>query len=164
MVNGMREITGKGKLFFMVLMAVISLLCLLPEYTDAEKGKKVSVAAFGALPGDGQNDAGPLRKAMEYCRSNPGITLYFPPGIYNFSDRKAIELMDGIVTGKVRGNPQDSIFRPYYPYVRGVSGADDVTVRYNEVTGCKTPLDIRFSKNVRVYSNTGIADLKGELR
>ncbi len=160
MINGLREIIEKRKLFFMASIAAIGILCLLPGHTDAEKGKKVSVAAFGAIPDDGQNDAGPLRKAMDYCRSNPGITLYFPSGIYNFSDRKAIELMDGILTGKVRGNPQDSIFRPYYPYVKGLdfNGLQDIQIEAPGAVllceGYMEPVSLNHCTNIRISGMT----------
>jgi parallel beta-helix repeat protein len=34
-----------------------------------------------------------------------------------------------------------------------ISGADDVTVRNNEISGCKTPVHVQYSTNVKVYNN-----------
>lgn len=67
---------------------------------------------------------------MAYCKGNPGTVLQFPPGIYDFRDETAVELMEGILNGKVKGNSQDSIFKPYYPYGKGLDFDDvhDVTV------------------------------------
>ena len=39
-----------------------------------------------------------------------------------------------------------------------VSGAKDVVVRYNEIAGCKIPVNIRYSADVDVSSNPGVAD------
>lgn len=40
-----------------------------------------------------------------------------------------------------------------------ISGAGNVTVRYNEITGCSNPVRIRYSDDVKVYSNLGL-DIK----
>jgi hypothetical protein len=34
-----------------------------------------------------------------------------------------------------------------------ISGADEVTVRNNEISGCKTPVHVQYSTNVKVYNN-----------
>ena len=81
---------------------------------------RVAVADFGAIPGDNQSDTEALRKAMAYCKDHPGTILKFEPGVYDFRDEKAAELMEGILGGKMKGNPQDSIFKPYYPYGKGL--------------------------------------------
>jgi nitrous oxidase accessory protein NosD len=41
-----------------------------------------------------------------------------------------------------------------------VSGASDVTIRSNEISGCKAPVKISHSDNVKVYSNFGAADFE----
>lgn len=160
MANIRKKITGRRSIFFIASIAVVSLLFLLPSNADAKKAKQISVAVFGALPDDGKNDAENLRKAMDYCRSNSGITLYFPPGIYNFSDRKAVELMDGIADGKVRGNPQDSIFRPYYPYMKGLdfNGLHDIRVEASGAVllceGYMEPVSLNHCTNILISGLT----------
>jgi len=43
-----------------------------------ETSKRVSVTGFGALPDDGQNYAGALRKAMEYSKRIPAPFCNLP--------------------------------------------------------------------------------------
>jgi len=90
---------------------------------------RVSVADFGAIPDDGQNDAGSLRQAMEHCRKHPGTVLYFPPGVYDFRDEQAVKLMDDILAGVIK-DAHRAIFQPYFPYVKGLdfNGVKDLTV------------------------------------
>lgn len=113
----------------------VLLLCLVISFgilsCREEKGmNSVSVADFGAVPDDGRNDAEALNKAMLYCKEHPGTVLHFDQGVYDYIDEKAVGLMMGILNGKVKGNPQDSIFRPYYPYAKGLdfNGMRDIEV------------------------------------
>ena len=41
-----------------------------------------------------------------------------------------------------------------------VSGAEDVTIRYNEIVGCKNPVYMAHSEHVDVYANAGVSDFK----
>lgn len=83
-------------------------------------GDAVPIARFGALPDDGQNDAAALRKALDHARANPGTTLTFAPGVYNFRDEAAVALMDKAMAGGLGKTPEKVIFTPYYPYVKGL--------------------------------------------
>jgi hypothetical protein len=98
--------------------------------------KLISVTVFGAIPDDGENDAVPLRKAMAYCKKNPGTTLFFSPGVYNFRDENAVRLMNDAMSGKLGKNPQEKIFTPYYPYVKGLDfdGQSHTTIAANGAT------------------------------
>jgi hypothetical protein len=51
-------------------------------------GARVSVADFGAIPNDGQNDASALRKALDFCKRHPGVILYFSAGRLQLQRRK----------------------------------------------------------------------------
>ncbi|WP_423129890.1 right-handed parallel beta-helix repeat-containing protein [Gaoshiqia sp. Z1-71] len=119
--------TGKaGFLLFTILV----FLALLLSCQQEKEMKSVSVADFGAVPNDSRNDAEALQKAIDYCRKHPGTALHFESGIYNFRDEKAVDLQEGILNGEVKGNPQDSIFRPYYPYAKGLdfAGLNNITL------------------------------------
>jgi len=124
------------------------------------KENVVSVADFGAVPGDNLNDAESLRKAMGYCKEHPGTILQFEPGVYDFADIKAIELMNGILAGKMRGNPQDSIFRPYYPYVKGLdfNGMSDIKIEADGAVllfdGWGEPVSLNNCKNITINGLT----------
>lgn len=83
-------------------------------------GIRISVRDFGAVANDGQNDAPQLRKALEFARAHSGITLYFPPGVYNLRDDNAIELMNRAMNGEFGKNPESTIFKEYFPYDRGL--------------------------------------------
>ena len=43
--------------------------------------KTISVIDYGAIPDDGKDDTKALRKAVSYCRTNPGTTLIMPAGV-----------------------------------------------------------------------------------
>lgn len=121
---------------------------------------QIAVSEFGAFPNDQVDDAVSLRQAMDYCRSHRGTTLFFAPGVYDFHDDKAWDLMDGILNGRVKGNPQDSIFRPYYPYSKGLdfNGTRDITVEAAGAVllcdGWMEPVSLNNCENIRINGLT----------
>ncbi len=40
-----------------------------------------------------------------------------------------------------------------------VSGASDVVIRSNEISGCANPINVRYADDVKVYANPGVPDL-----
>ncbi|OFX31456.1 MAG: hypothetical protein A2W90_09445 [Bacteroidetes bacterium GWF2_42_66] len=144
-----------GKLLYIIALG-ISIFSFKPE----KSLNVVNVTEFSAIPDDGQNDATQLREAVNYCKSSPGTKLYFPPGIYNFKDEKAVKLMNGILNGSIKGNPSDSIFRPYYPYVKGLNfdGTRNVIVEAHGATllceGWMEPVSLTNCKNVKIEGLT----------
>jgi hypothetical protein len=102
---------GQLGLYLVLVCCVICLSYTIPN--------KVSVSKFGAIPNDGQNDASQLRQAISYCKTHPGTTLYFPAGVYDFRDEKAVQLMEDVAAGRLGKDPQKTIFTPYYPHVKG---------------------------------------------
>lgn len=127
---------------------------------DSAKARQVPASRFGALPDDGQNDAPQLRMALDYCRKHPGTTLYFAPGVYDFRDEKAVELMNDIMNGHIKGNPQDTIFKPYYPYVKGLDfdGTRNVTIEAAGATllcdGWMEPVSLGNCRNITIKGLT----------
>ncbi len=113
----------------------------------------VSVADFGAVPDDGKDDTRALRRAAEYCRTHPGTTLLFPAGVYRLRDAAAERLEREVLSGKMGPNPEEVIFKPYYPYVRGLdfSGSEQVTVEAHGAVllceGWMEPLSIVDSRD-----------------
>ena len=101
-----------------------------PKDTARFREHVVSVADFGAIPDDGKDDTRALRRAVEYCRTHAGTTLVMPAGVYRLRDAEAERLEEEVLSGKMGPNPESEIFRPYYPYVRGLdfSGSEDITV------------------------------------
>ncbi len=126
----------------------------------AEPGNRVSIADFGAVPNDGQNDAVAMRKALDYAQTHPGATLYFPPGTYDYRDEKAVKLMDDILNGVIKGNPQDTIFKPYYPYAKGLdfNGITNVTVEaagaWLLCDGWMEPVSLNHCQGVKIKGLT----------
>lgn len=96
----------------------------------------VTASDFGAVPDDGRDDTKALRRAAEYCRKHPGCTLLIPPGVYILKDTKAEKLESEAMSGALGQNPEETIFTPYYPYVKGLdfSGAEFVTVEADGAT------------------------------
>ncbi|MGF7080750.1 right-handed parallel beta-helix repeat-containing protein [Mucilaginibacter sp. UYCu711] len=141
--------------FKLYLFLACCLIC--SSYTIPDK---VPVSKFGALPNDGQNDAAQLRQAISYCKTHPGITLYFPPGVYDFSDEKAVQLMQDVAAGRLGKNPQKTIFTPYYPYVKGLDfkGLQNIVIEAEGATllcdGWLEPISLNNCKNIRLKGIT----------
>lgn len=90
----------------------------------------IDVRHFGAIPNDGMNDAGPIRKALQEARRQPGATVYFAPGVYDFYDTDAVLIEQNALMGRYGEDVQGVLFRPEAPYVIGLDleGARDVTI------------------------------------
>ena len=43
-----------------------------------------------------------------------------------------------------------------------VSGAQDVMIRYNKITGCRLPVDVHYSNRVQLFANDGVKDQRAE--
>ncbi len=140
----------------------IILLILIPLafLSSFQKTKRISVAEFGAIPDDGKNDADALRKVFAYAKNNPGTSIYFPSGIYDFRDEQAVVLMNEVMSGKMGNDPEKTIFTPYYPYSKGLdfNGLENIIVEANGATllcdGWMEPLSINYCKNIVVKGLT----------
>lgn len=101
-----------------------------------------------------------FREAMKYCREHPHTTLRIPPGEHILRDPAAVRLMDEVMSGKMGNNPQDRIFRPYFPYARGLdlSGCRDLIIEgYGArliCAGWMEPLSIDQCQNITVKGLT----------
>lgn len=97
---------------------------------------------------------------MEYCRTHPGSTLYFPSGVYRLKDDAAVRLEEDVLAGKFGANPESVIFTPYYPYSKGLDlgGATDLTLSAEGATllceGWMEPLCIENCTRVKVKGLT----------
>lgn len=133
-----------NRLFLTLLSVFISFFC---------SAGQIDAAQFGAIPDDGKNDITALRKAAKYCRENPGTTLVIKPGVYIMADKEAIKLENDACSGKFGLNVEATVFKPYYPYVKGLdfTGATDVTVIADGVTllceGWMEPISIIGTHN-----------------
>src|SRR5450759_4290788 len=153
------DFTRLFKSFFSHLLLIAS-TCVFLCSCNLKQPRQVSVSDFGAIPNDNQNDAQQLRKAIDYCKLNPGTTLYFPSGVYDFRDEKAVLLMNEVMSGKFGQNPEKTIFKPYYPYVKGLdfNGLQDITVEAAGAIllcdGWMEPVSLEKCKNVRLKGLT----------
>ena len=114
-----------------LLLASTSSIVLCSNTTEKlRKINQVSVSDFGAIPDDGKNDEEQLRKAIDYCRLNPGTKLFWAPGVYNFRDEEAVQLMKDCMSGKFGANPQDHIFTYNFKYIIGLNfnGVHNLTI------------------------------------
>ncbi|MCF3107359.1 right-handed parallel beta-helix repeat-containing protein [Niabella sp. CC-SYL272] len=80
----------------------------------------ISAADFGALPNDMVNDRAALQKAIDFCKQKKIHTLRIPPGRYRIADTVATRLMKDALSGRLGRNPQDVVFKPYFPYISGL--------------------------------------------
>ncbi|MBQ7824543.1 MAG: hypothetical protein IJ338_10320, partial [Bacteroidaceae bacterium] len=122
--------------------------------------KQIDAKNFGAIPNDGKDDTKALRKAVEYCRDNPGTVLYIQPGVYRLVDKDAVKLEEDACAGKFGDNVETEVFTPYYPYSKGLdfSGSTDIHVLAEGVTlmceGWMEPISICNSKNFKLNGIT----------
>ena len=120
----------------------------------------IDVTRFGAIPDDRKDDSRALRKAAQYCREHAGVTFFFPPGTYLLRDKEAVRLETEVMAGKMGENPEQVIFTPDYPYVKGLdlTGAKDVTLSGRGAVlmcdGWMEPISITDCENVTVIGLT----------
>lgn len=147
----------------MNMKLLFSCLCACTCFFPAQgkpAGDFVNVTKYGAIANDGKDDTKALRKAVEYCRTHPGSTLYFPPGVYRLKDDAAVRLEEDVLAGKFGANPESVIFTPYYPYSKGLDlgGATDLTLSAEGATllceGWMEPLCIENCTRVKVKGLT----------
>lgn len=145
----------------------IESLTIVPQYQveiaiapPADSLQKVSVADFAALPNDTLNDREAIQQALEYCRLHQVKTLLMPAGVYRIREESAVQLLTDIMAGKMGKNPQDIIFTPYYPYVRGLDfkGIRQLTVEATGavlmVEGWMEPVSLENCKNITIRGLT----------
>src|SRR5690606_34784664 len=117
---------------FHINMLALALTLSGPPLSSANgiTADRIDVTAYGAHPDDDGNDADGIRQAMAAARSQPGATVYFPPGTYHFSDPEARRIEYGAVSGRYGEDVQGRLFKPDAPYVIALdlAGSKDVTV------------------------------------
>lgn len=141
----------------LILFALIYNHCF-AQINDSEK--VVHVAKYGAIPDDGKDDTKALRRAVEFCKSKPGITLYIPAGTYQLRDENALDLEKKVMSGAFGENPERTIFTPYYPYAKGLDlkGMKDVTINATGATlmceGWMEPISMDSCSNIALIGLT----------
>lgn len=142
----------------LILLILSAFACNILEVSAQEK--IINVTDMGALPDDGKDDTKALRRAVAYACERPGTTLYFPKGVYELKDDKAVDLEKKVLNGEMGENPEKVIFTPYYPYVKGLdfTGAKQVTVLAEQATllcdGWMEPISLDKCEGVKVKGIT----------
>lgn len=139
----------------LAMAAIFFPVCPAHAYPEEDRilDDTVYASDFGAVPDDGKDDTKTLRHAAGYCREHPGCTLALPPGVYILKDSLAEKLESEVMSGTMGQNPEETIFSPYYPYVRGLdfSGYDSVTVEAAATvlmcTGWMEPVSVAGCRN-----------------
>ncbi len=83
-------------IFFVGFFLVIGII--------AKGQNEISIARFGAVPNNTINDRNAIQHAIDYCKIH-----------------KIKKLIFDIMNGRFGKNSQDSIYRPYYPYTKGLN-------------------------------------------
>ncbi len=119
------------KRILLLILAAGSVTTAVLDAASKDGTAVISVCDYGAVPDDGKDDTKALRKAAEYCRNNPGTTLYIPAGEYRLRDAEAEKLENDVMSGKYGPNPEHAMFVSYQPYVSGLdfSGSRDITIK-----------------------------------
>ena len=132
------------------------ILVLLSLWLPLQAASSVSVLDFDARPNDGRNDAEGLRRAMKFCRENPGTTLVLPDGIYDFRDDAAVKIMNLAMTGKYGNNPEAVMMSRDFPHVLALdlSGARNITIQARNASlifdGWYQPITLDHSRKVSI--------------
>jgi hypothetical protein len=119
----------------------------------------INVLDYGVRPDDGINDLPGLRKAVAAAIKQNNATLLLPPGVYDISDSKAVELQNEAMDGKL-GNPEPKIFNRHYNYVTALdfTGADHLTIEARgaelRVDGWMEPVSLQQCTNVTIHGLT----------
>jgi hypothetical protein len=119
----------------------------------------VTPSTNGVKPDDGINDLAGLRKAVAAAVRQKNATLYFPPGVYDLADGKAIELQNDVLQGKL-GNPEPKIFNRNFEYVVALdfTGADHLTINAQgaelRIDGWMEPVSLQQCHNVTLNGLT----------
>lgn len=151
---------NESKYWKIVLLLAVCLTSL--SYLYAEEKfvwKTISVVDYGAMPDDGKDDTKALRKAVNYCRNNPGTVLVIPAGVYRLRDDQADALEKKMYSGKYP-NPEKEVFVPYYPHVKGLNfdGSQSITIEARGAIlmceGWMEPLSILNCKDFTVNGLT----------
>lgn len=147
---------------FHINMLALALTLSGPHVSNAKgvTADRIDVTAYGAHPDDDSNDADGIRQAMAAARSQPGATVYFPPGTYHFSDPEARRIAYEAISGRYGEDVQGRLFKPDAPYViaLNLAGSRGVTI---EAAGATLVLDgwyeavsITDAENVRIHGLT----------
>ncbi|MBQ9286762.1 MAG: hypothetical protein IJ209_10875 [Bacteroidaceae bacterium] len=116
------------------LLAV--LFCALAVVSIADE--RIDVSSFGAVPDDNLDDTPALRAAAAYCRTHPGTTLTFAPGVYDLQDSLALDIERRAISGDLgRGiEVQWQLFNPLRPFAVGLdfTGAQRLVIEAEGAT------------------------------
>ncbi len=104
-------------LFLFIALLVFSPLAHAEKQPANANLLDVTRAEFGAIPNDGLDDYPAIKLAMGIYDGFNGNTLYFPCGVYNFSD--TVEWRDWTGT-IITPNPPNPSFPPNYPWSIGM--------------------------------------------
>ncbi len=138
---------------------IIFLFCLWVgnfQEVRALPNRQISVTLFGAKPNDGKNDAAALSKAAKYVQRHKNITLYFPPGIYNYANEYAQRIEKKAISGAYGEDVQSYLFRPKLPFVTALdfSKCQGITIRAYGATillqGWYQVISLIHARNVKI--------------
>ena len=110
--NGVRVEAGRASLSLKPDEAV----SIVPSGTKVAGGrptaKTIAVTDFGAVPNDGESDCEALKKATAESKKHERTRIVFVPGVYDFSELKAIADMDWWMSRCKMGSPYAAYMRP----------------------------------------------------
>lgn len=140
------------------LLALLAILCVHAHSIAMERS--VSVEDFGAKPNDNIDDSKALANAAAYCRENPNTVLVFSPGNYILKNELGIKTEKAAMRGDLGQNPESIIFKPNYPYGKGMdfSGSKSVSIEGNgaviQCYGWFEPISIMNCENFSLKNIT----------
>lgn len=101
-----------------------------------------------------------FESAMAYLREHPYTTLVVEPGTYNITSELARKTMNDVITGALGDDPLAVIFKPDFPYTRGICFAGQKGTRVEAygvtlmVDGFMEPVSVRDCEDVEILGLT----------
>lgn len=145
---------NKALILILLLCNTLAASCMITPHID--KGLKLNLADFGAIPDDEQDDSEAFMAALNKCRENPGSELYIPPGNYIYRNKKAMEFEYKAINGQYGEDVQGYFFRPGGEYVIALDMDNfrNITILADGVTlvqeGWYEAVSITNAKNVKI--------------
>ncbi len=125
-----------------------------------DKTNTVNATDFGVDPTGQHNSLEQFREAIERFRSLRASRLQIAPGRYLLRNEEAVKLQEKVLRGEYGINPQEKMYYPYAPYVRGLdfSGIEGLSIEAEGVLFlCYGWMEILSLENCRNISIRGLS-------
>ena len=113
--------------------------------------QSISLANF-----HGSDDISRFAEAMAYLKEHPYTTLVVPPGTYILTTEQARAAQKAVMNGEYTENPQNVMFKPGYPYSKGIDFSGQIGTRFLaygakfQIDGFMEPFSLTNCENIEL--------------